>query len=170
MNKFILVVILMFGSAQAGFCQSYGRSVDTQFFSAKVVNIDKTRSGKLFVTIEFAGKVLRPSFSSQIPHVRLYRGPLDCAKSATLLDSDGNEYGTNRCLAHESLTGAGGGEGLMLVQNSTSQVVFEFTTPLANRATNKPTYSLIVPISYEASTYPMSRGQTSLSFFQLSAN
>ena len=110
MNRLILVVILIFASAQAGFCQGYGRSVDNQFFSAKVVNIDKTRSGKVFVTIEFSGKVLRTSNQGEILNVRVYRSPLlECAKTATLLDSDGNEYGTNRCLGTRDY---GGGRGL----------------------------------------------------------
>jgi len=183
MKRLIVAGILTLALAQPCFSQSYGLVIDTQLFSAKVVNIDKTRSGKLFVTVEFVGKEIRiklPSYCSylaspgecvdppgQLTNIRLFRGTDNCAKSATLLDSDGNEYGTNGCIATR-YSGSGQG-GLLLLPNSTSQFVFEFTTPLSNRANDRPTYSLIVPIEYELQ-YNNVSAQTTLSFSRLSAN
>lgn len=176
---FMLIVVFVFLSPFCVFSQDRGRVSHNAFFFAEVLSVNKTKSGKIFVTVEFTGKVSGQGFRGSVANVKITRGIGDCGKSATLVDSDGNEYFTNRCLPRRILGGFADDGGrsanteLLLNEKSKAQFVFEFTTPLTNANQDSQLYSLIVPVSFSAHDHrgpnTWDEGLTTLSFFDISA-
>lgn len=127
-----------------------GDSASTRYFNAKVVNLRKTASGKTFVTLVFTATVAEPAA------VFLYSAADECRRTATLIDGEGNEYGTQRCMAatpddqlnkmlalrHDGLSG----EPMKLDAGSSSSFVFEFSTPLATKAEPDANINMMVPL------------------------
>jgi hypothetical protein len=141
-------------------------TADGPGFRAQVTNIDRTNSGKVFVTVTFSGTEDLRTNNMRVELTRTdRRSDASCGKSATLIDSDGAEYFTSRCLS----------QGLVLYGGSKTTFVFEFNTAQRNSNIEK-TYSLMIPLEWWVyqvnSSYvmPGNLGQMTLSFSKLKAN
>ena len=171
MIKKILTWTLIFSTTFCSFAQSFA-SAEAPHFYADVVNIDITKSGRVFVTVTFTGKdSLKRKYSEgadpfvqfgypptgPVAFGRRNSSPEDCKRSATLMDSQGNEYLTNRCQT----------QLVRLQYNTKSSFVYEFSTPYAKGNGESTTYSLIIPLIWSTGLLDGSSGETSLSFFKV---
>ena len=120
-------------------CLADGNVSSNKHFSAEVVNIRRAATGKTLVTVLFTAKV-----EDDIT-VTLYSATASCRDSATLIDADGNEYGTNRCMENKGYYNR---PGLSMQGGYNSQFVYEFTTPKSNADTQSNNINLIIPIIY----------------------
>ena len=158
-------------------CLADGNVSSNKHFSAEVVNVRKAATGKTLVTVVFTA-------SAAVDSVSLRGNSNECRKSATLIDADGNEYGTLRCM---SFISSGGsfisytGTGFNIDGEQKSSFVYEFSTPKANSNTSLNSINIIIPIIYDycplnhISGYgPVSlfcgNNTTTLSFYNISSN
>lgn len=171
-----VVPLLMVTAAPVLSAQSNGAMNDAHFFSAAVLGLNRTAAGKIFVTVEFTGKVSGQGFQGSVAYVEITRATSECGRSATLIDGAGNEYLSARCLPPLSgaVTDSDKGRSkspLLLQENSRSQFVFEFVPVGAVRTAPRTVYSLVVPVEYRARNHrgpnTADDGQTTLSFFEL---
>ena len=141
-------------------------TADGPGFRAQVTNIDRTNSGKVFVTVTFIGDEGLKTNNMRVELTRTDRNSdSGCGKSATLIDSDGAEYFTSRCLTNR----------LVLYGGSKTTFVYEFNTAQRNSNIEKM-YSLMIPLEWYAyqggGNYfaPGNFGQITLSFSRLKTN
>ena len=139
------VILSMIGLTSSP-CLADGSISTNKHFSAEVVNIRRAATGKTLVTVVFTA-------SAEVDSVSLYGNTQDCRSSATLIDADGNEYGTLRCM---SLASGGGstfqnfsGTGFKMDKEQKSSFVYEFSTPKSNNISSLININMIVPIYYD---------------------
>lgn len=127
-KKLILIVFIFLGIVNVVNAQSM---FDSGLFTAQVLRLDKTKSGKVYISIELKGK------STLKDTVLEIRAKGECLKSAVLIDSEGNEYYSTRCL-----------DKINIYEKSISSFLLEFSTPIANTNTNS-TYTLMIPFIWQ---------------------
>jgi hypothetical protein len=132
-----------------------------QHFSAEVVNVRRLSSGKVIVTVTFKASLGSGSY------LNIYANSADCRTSATWIDGEGNEYGTNRCMPIAN--GWTYEQSMKLGGSDQSSFVYEFSTPRTPNGQNIENANLIIPIKYTIgagySFSPTSDSSIVLSFF-----
>jgi hypothetical protein len=171
MKKALVAICCIAISAhQIAFSGNVGIRSESKYFTADVINIDRTRSGKVFVSIEFTAKLHGPEY------LYISRDSAQCSQAATLVDSEGNEYSTNTCIERNAFANIIGGTNdgtkpLYLEADSKATFVFKFLTP--QRTSNQPEmkYSLVAPVFFQVGNkgyVSTVSGSTTMSFFGLS--
>jgi hypothetical protein len=140
-----VTIALMLNAARTSPAFAEGDTASTKFFSAKVVNIRRAATGKTLVTVLFTSNV------SETSSVTLYSGTDECRKSATLIDGDGSEYGTLRCMTpapQNDFDSDRISNGMYIEGGSSSSFVYEFSTPLPSDASIRAEINVVIPIAY----------------------
>lgn len=136
--KIILAIALICGSNSVSPALAQSDTASTKYFSAKVVNIRRAATGKTLVTVLFN------SLTSESGYVKLYSGTAECRKSATLIDGDGNEYGTLRCMEAPG----GSSTGMQIDGGTSSSFVYEFSTPISTGENARNNINILIPLYY----------------------
>ena len=131
-----IAIVAICGSTAVNPVLAQSDTASTKYFSAKVVNIRRAATGKTLVTVLFN------SLTSESGYVKLYSGTAECRKSATLIDGDGNECGTLRCMEAPG----GSSTGMQIDGGTSSSFVYEFSTPISSSANKDININIIVPI------------------------
>lgn len=146
-------------------------TASTKYFSAKIANIRRAATGKTLVTVLFK------SFAPDTGSVTLYGWTTKCRDSATLIDGNGEEYGTIRCMALSSGNSYGdvNGTGLYIEGSTSASFVYEFSTPISTDENARININILMPIFYrvclinEYDRNICTNSTTSLSFYGLTA-
>lgn len=137
-----MVISLICGLTTISPAVAQSNTASTKYFSAKVVNIRRAATGKTLVTVLFSATSSISSF------ITFYAGTEECRKSATLIDGDGNEYATLRCMSPSPKNGFGRA-GMRIEGGSSSSFVYEFSTPLSSERIGNGGIDIVIPLEYE---------------------
>jgi hypothetical protein len=141
---FAIAIVATFISQGPAFAQN--ETASTKYFSSKIVNIRRAATGKTLVT------VLYTSLTQEIGLVTLRGNTRACRDSATLIDGNGEEYGTLRCMSLLSSNSWDRftGTGMRIDGGTSASFVYEFSTPLSTDVNAKSNINILIPIFYTA--------------------